>query len=291
MRAFVPEYEMKTPTDLQEALALLAKNPGEWKLFAGGTDLMVVYEAGKLAHKKFLNINSIPELRDFVVNEEDVLIGAGCTYSQIQNHLVIQREFPLLVDSSKVTGAVAIQNRGTIGGNIANMSPAADTPPSLLAYDADLILLSKSGYRVVSYKYFHKAYKQADLKPDEIIMAFRVRRNQGMTHSYYRKVGTRSAQAISKVCFAGVARIIRSRKVDWIHIGLGSVGPTPMRAIRTEYFLNEKDLNPAVIQEARKILLSEITPIDDIRSEARYRSEVAGNLLVEFLESLKNHVV
>jgi len=287
MRAFVPDYEMKTPANLQEALQTLAKNPGEWKLFAGGTDLMVVFETGKLTHKKFLNINSLAELKDFVVNDEDVLIGAGCTYSQIQNHPVIKREFPLLVQAGKVTGAVAIQNRGTIGGNIANMSPAADTPPALLAYDADIILLSTSGYRVMAYKYFHKAYKQADLRPDEIIMAVRIQRNQGMTHSYYRKVGTRSAQAISKVCMAGVACIFRGQKIEWIHLAVGSVGPIPIRALRTEHFLSEKQLTAENIREARAMLLNEISPIDDIRSEALYRREVAGNLLVEFLESLK----
>jgi CO/xanthine dehydrogenase FAD-binding subunit len=287
VKAFVPDYEMKTPENLTAALQILAKNPGEWKLFAGGTDLMVVFETGKLAHKKFLNINSIPELKDFVVNEEDILIGGGCTYTQIQNHALIQREFPLLVHSGEVTGAVAIQNRGTIGGNIANMSPAADTPPSLLAYDADLILLSTSGYRVMSYKYFHKDYKKADLKPEEIIIAVRLRRHQGMTHSYYRKVGTRSAQAISKVCLAGVACVHRGQRIEWIHLGIGSVGPIPMRATKTETFLNEKEISVANIEEARKILLSEITPIDDIRSVADYRRLVAGNLLVEFLEGLK----
>jgi CO/xanthine dehydrogenase FAD-binding subunit len=278
---------MKTPESLNETLQILARQPGEWKVFAGGTDLMVVFETGKLAHKKFLNINHIPELKELLVNEEDVMIGAGCTYRQIQENPVIRHEFPMLVDAAKLTGAVAIQNRGTIGGNIANMSPAADTPPALLAYDADIILLSTKGYRVLAYKYFHQAYKQADLRPNEIIMAVRLKRNQGMTHDYYRKVGTRSAQAISKVCMAATASVNRHGKIEWIHLGLGSVGPIPLRAIRTEHFLFQKDLTPELIKEGRKALLAEITPIDDIRSDAVYRREVAGNLLTEFLESLK----
>lgn len=287
MRAFVPEYEMKTPESLNETLQILARQPGEWKVFAGGTDLMVVFETGKLSHKKFLNINHIPELKELLVNEEDVMIGAGCTYRQIQENPVIRQEFPMLVDAAKLTGAVAIQNRGTIGGNIANMSPAADTPPALLAYDADIILLSTKGYRVLAYKYFHQGYKQADLRPNEIIMAVRLKRNQGMTHDYYRKVGTRSAQAISKVCMAATASVNRHGKIEWIHLGLGSVGPIPLRAIRTEHFLFQKELTPELIKEGRKALLAEITPIDDIRSDAVYRREVAGNLLTEFLESLK----
>ncbi|WP_413289077.1 FAD binding domain-containing protein [Bdellovibrio sp. HCB337] len=287
MRAFVPEYEMKTPENLEEVISILSKQPNEWKLFAGGTDLMVVFETGKLKQKKFLNINSIPELKSLVSNEEDILIGAGCTYSQIQNHPIIKKEFPLMVHSAKVTGAVAIQNRGTIGGNIANMSPAADTPPSLLAYDADIILLSTKGYRVLSYKYFHQAYKQADLRPNEIIMAVRLKREQNITHDYYRKVGTRSAQAISKVCMAATASVNRG-KIEWVRIGLGSVGPIPLRPTKTEHFLFQKELTFDNIKEARKMLLTEITPIDDIRSEAMYRREVAGNLLTEFLESLKS---
>jgi CO/xanthine dehydrogenase FAD-binding subunit len=287
MRAFVPEYELKTPENLQEALGILTKNPGEWKLFAGGTDLMVVFETGKLTHKKFLNINGLTELKDIIVNDEDILIGAGCTYGQIQNHPLIKKEFPLMVQAAKVTGAIAIQNRGTLGGNVANMSPAADSPPALLAYDADIILLSTSGYRVISYKYFHQEYKKSDLRPNEIIMALRLKREQAITHDYYRKVGTRSAQAISKVCMAATASISKNYKVDWIRIGLGSVGPIPFRPIRTEHFLTLKNLTPDVMVEARKLLLSEITPIDDIRSEALYRNQVTGNLLTEFLDQLK----
>ncbi|MGZ3797441.1 MAG: FAD binding domain-containing protein [Pseudobdellovibrionaceae bacterium] len=287
MRAFVPDYEMRTPENLHEVLHLLENFPGEWQLMAGGTDLMVVFETGKLIHKKFLNINSIKELKEIVVNEEDILIGAGCTYSQLQTHPVLINEFPLLIKAAKLTGAVAIQNRGTLGGNIANMSPAADSPPVLLAYDADLILLSTKGYRVHSYKYFHQAYKQGDLRPNEIIRAIRLKRNQDRTHAYYRKVGTRSAQAISKVCMAATASVFRGQKIEQIFIALGSVAPIPLRATKTERFLLQKTLEKETFQEARKILLSEITPIDDIRSEALYRKEVAGNLLTEFLESLK----
>lgn len=287
MRSEVPAYEMRTPQTLNEVLETLAKEPGAWKLFAGGTDLMVSFESGKLEHKKFLNINALPELKEILSNEEDILIGATCTYDQIQNHPLIKKEFPLLAQAAKLTGAVAIQNRGTLGGNIANMSPAADSPPALLAYDADIILNSTKGYRVLSYKYFHQAYKKSDLRPHELIMALRLKREQKFTHEYYRKVGTRSAQAISKVCFAAVAAVGRNQKIEWIRIGLGSVGPVPFRPVRTELFLSQKDLSPATLQEAKKLLLSEITPIDDIRSEALYRREVTGNLLTEFLEKLK----
>jgi len=118
-------------------------------------------------------------------------------------------------------------------------------------------------------------------------MAVRIHRNQGQTHTYYRKVGTRSAQAISKVCIAAVACVFRGQKIEWVHIGLGSVGPIPIRAHKTESFLSEKDLTTTTIQEARKVLLSEISPIDDIRSNATYRNQIAANLLTEFLEGLK----
>ncbi len=286
MRAPVPEYEMKTPKNLDTLLQILADSPGEWKLFAGGTDLMVIFETGKLTHKKFLNINSIKELQNFVVREEDILIGAGCSYGQIQTHPIIKKEFPLLMNAAKLIGAVAIQNRATLGGNIANMSPAADGPPALLAYDADVILLSTKGYRVLSYKYFHQDYKQCDLRPNEVIISIRLKRNQDITHDFYRKVGTRNAQAISKVCIAATASVLNNKKIEWIRIGLGSVGPIPLRAAKTEHFLFQKSLDLDVFKEARSVLLREITPIDDIRSEALYRKEVAGNLLTEFLESL-----
>ncbi|MBI4462656.1 MAG: FAD binding domain-containing protein, partial [Acidobacteria bacterium] len=199
MRAYLPSYELRSPRDLTEALSLLAQEPGTWKPFAGGTDLMVLLEAGKLSHKKFLNLWHLRELKGIEVSREAVTLGALTVYTQVLNYPVLQREFPMLCQAARETGGIATQNRGTLGGNIANASPAADSPPALLAYDAELELLSAQGSRWVPYHGFHLGYKQLHLRPEELIARIRLPRSARPRHHYYRKVGTRKAQAISKV--------------------------------------------------------------------------------------------
>jgi CO/xanthine dehydrogenase FAD-binding subunit len=285
MRSYVPGYEIQAPHDLAETLERMAREPGAWKPFAGGTDLMVLLEAGKLPHRKYLSIWKLSELRGIVVTPSHVTLGALTTYSEIRRHELLAREFPLLCRAAAETGSVATQNRGTIGGNIANASPAADSPPALLVYDAELELVSGRGTKWVPYQGFWKGYKQIDLRDDELIRSIRLpRAKNGWTH-FYRKVGTRRAQAISKVCFAGAARSESGRVAD-VRIALGSVAPTVWRAIETEKMLRGEKPTTALVQAAQATLAREIAPINDIRSTARYRLRVAQNLLAEFCEML-----
>ncbi len=265
MRSYVPSYEMQEPRNFTDALERMAREPGEWKPFAGGTDLMVLLEAGKLPHRKFLSIWKLRELRGITVTPAHVTLNALTTYSEIRRHELLVHEFPLLCQAAAETGSIATQNRGTIGGNIANASPAADSPPALLVYDAELELVSASGSRWVPYHGFWKGYKQIAMRKDELICAIRVPRNVGFSKQFYRKVGTRRAQAISKVCFAGTARIGAGRIVD-VRIALGSVAPTVLRATETEEILRGKEPVRATLQFAQQTLAREIAPIDDIRS-------------------------
>jgi CO/xanthine dehydrogenase FAD-binding subunit len=287
MRAYLPEYEIKAPQDLADALSLLAREPGVWKPFAGGTDLMVLFEAGLLAHKKFVSIWNLPELKGIEATADEVTLGALTTYTEVQQDAILREEFPMLCHAARETGGIAIQNRGTLAGNIANASPAGDSPPALLVYDARLELVSSAGARVVSYAEFHTGYKQTILNVDEIISRIRLPRGMKGWRQYYRKVGTRKAQAISKVCFAGAARIDAGERVSDIRIALGSVAPTPLRCRRTEEVLRGQPLDSEIINAAQAELVKEIVPIDDIRSTAIYRSRVAGNLLQDFLRQLK----
>jgi CO/xanthine dehydrogenase FAD-binding subunit len=282
VRGNVPDYELKIAKTLDQALDLLAGKPGEWRAFAGGTDLMVLLESGKLGHRKYVSIWNLRELRGIDEDAAHVSLGALTTYTEIQRSPLLREEFPMLCQAGAETGAVAIQNRGTLGGNIANASPAADSPPALLVYDAELELVSKRGSRWVPYTAFHSGYKKMDLQPDELIARVRLpRRTRGMLH-YYRKVGTRRAQAISKVCFSGLARI-EGGVVREARIALGSVAPVPIRCTKTEWLINGKSLSTSLINAAKAELAREITPIDDIRSTAVFRAQVAQNLLEDFL--------
>ena len=276
---------METPRDLTETLDRMAKEPGVWKPFAGGTDLMVLLEAGKLPRKKFLNIWNLAELRGIETSADHVTLGALTTYTEVRRHEILAREFPLLCRAAAETGSVATQNRGTLGGNIDNASPAADSPPALLVYDAEIEIVSASGVRWIPYQQFHSGYKQMDLQPAELIRRVRVPRNKNAWRQYFRKVGARRAQAISKVCFAAAARMDPGRIGD-VRIVLGSVAPTALRAVRTEEVLRGQRPEPAILKVAQEALAREIAPIDDIRSTLRYRRTVARNLLAEFIESL-----
>ena len=281
MRAYVPSYQLASPTSLAEALEALSQNDQAWKPFAGGTDLMVLLEAGKLPHQNYVNIWNLRELGGIEVSDEYVTLGALTTYTEVQAHSTLREEFPMLCQAARETGGIAIQNRGTLGGNIVNASPAADSPPALLAYDAELELISKAGVRRIPYSRFHSGYKQMDLRTDELLRAIRLPRMSDRFH-YYRKVGTRKAQAISKVCFAGVIRIVDGR-VAHIRIALGSVAPIPIRCERTEASLQDQPLNSDAILLGASTMSSEIVPIDDIRSTRDYRLRVSLNLLQDFL--------
>jgi CO/xanthine dehydrogenase FAD-binding subunit len=279
MRAYLPDYEIQTPRNLSDALDLLSRDVGVWRPFAGGTDLMVLFESGKLTHKHFINILPFPDLKSIEVTNDYITVGGLTTYTQIQANEILQDEFPMLCRAAGETGGLAIQNRGTLAGNIANASPAADSPPALLAYDAEIELISSTGSRLVPYKDFHTDYKKMMMRPDELISKIRLPRTSKDWKTYYRKVGTRKAQAISKVCFAGAIKI-ENGVISDARIVLGSVAPIPLRCVETEIFLRGQ-----VLDEALKIQ-DEITPIDDIRSTATYRRNVAANLLEDFLSQI-----
>ena len=288
MRSYVPAYELRAPESLEAALELLEREPDVWKPLAGGTDLMVLFEAGKLTHRKFLSIWKLSELKGIEVTPEHVTLGALTTYTQVQAHAVLQREFPLLCQSARETGGIATQNRGTLAGNIVNGSPAADSPPALLVYDPQIELVSARGSRWVPYHGFHTGYKTMVLRPEEIIRRIRLPRTKQGWGQYYRKVGTRKAQAISKVCFAGSAQMQHNTIRD-IRIALGSVAPIVLRCARTEAALRSQKVSAGAFAAAKETLAQEITPIDDMRSTAAYRLRVAQNLLEEFLLQLQNN--
>lgn len=287
MRAHIPQYRLASPSTLYEALSMLQREPGVWRAFAGGTDLMVLLEAGKLPHRDYLNIWNLKELRGIDIQPEYVKLGALTTYTEVQRNSVLTEEFPMLCQAASETGGPAIQNRGTLGGNIVNASPAADSPPALLAYNASLELTSAGGLRMVPYGSFHTGYKQMNLGPEELLTAIRLPRNTRRLVHYYHKVGTRRAQAIAKVCFAAVAQNSDSH-IQEVRIGLGSVAPIPIRCVKTEAVLEGQQLTRSLVELAKAELAGEIAPIDDMRSSKFYRSHISQNLLEDFLGRLAN---
>ena len=285
MRADPTEYTLVSPSTLSAVLSLMAAEPAQWLPIAGGTDVMVLYSAGKLLQRKLVNIWNIPELRRIEVFPDKIRVGASCPYTALRRHQIISQEFPLLDAAASWTGGIANQNRGTLGGNIANASPAADSLPALLVYDAELTLVSVRGTRNVSYQDFHSGYKQTALAMDELIQDIVLPRRFSSYFAHTRKVGARNAQAISKVCLAALGQVADG-KIQDVRLALGSVAPVPIRLRETERAVAGGIIEASLLETVRKVVAAEIRPIDDIRSTARYRTVVASNLVVEFLHKL-----
>jgi CO/xanthine dehydrogenase FAD-binding subunit len=289
MRSDVSQFDLTAPDSLDAVLQTLASEPGKHTPLAGGTEIMVQLGVGRLGAKSLISILHLNELRFIREDADSITIGANTTFTDIRNSAAIARELPLLSQSASWTGAIANQNRGTLGGNIANASPAADNPPALLVYDATITLISASGMRTLPYADFHLGYKKTLLRSDELIHSVTVPKGYTNYEHYIRKVGTRLALAISKTAVAAIARVEDNRLID-IRLAAASLADRPLRLTRTEAALENASLAPAdldtTLRTALAALAAEAAPIDDIRSTAKYRTAVAANLLEEFLRSL-----
>jgi CO/xanthine dehydrogenase FAD-binding subunit len=275
------EPPVQSPATLAEAFELLAQGSG-WRPIAGGTDLMVQI-TGELAPppERVLDIWRLAELRGIRIESGRLLLGALTTYTDIRRSEACRQALPALAECAATIGAAQIQNRGTIGGNIANASPAGDTLPVLLAADAVMVLGSASGEREVVATDFWPAYRQTARRPDELLLRVQIPLPEGR-QVRFRKIGTRRAQAISKVVMAlawredgGVWRDVR--------LALGSVAATPVRATETERVLEGAAPRRETADHAAAVLAAEIQPIDDVRSTADYRRAVAARVLHRLL--------
>jgi CO/xanthine dehydrogenase FAD-binding subunit len=283
------QFALTAPPTLAEVLTQLAENPGRHTPIAGGTELMVALAAGRLQQKSLLSINHLTELRFIHITPDAIHIGANTTFTDIRRNPTIAADLPLLIKSASWTGSIANQNRATLGGNICNASPAADTPPALLAYNATVNLISAAGTREIPYADFHHSYKRTALRPDELLHSVTIPRIYAAHQHFIRKVGTRNAQAISKTALAAVA-LLNNQTIQEIRLAAASLADRPIRLYATESALTNASLAPAhfdeTLRHARAALATESHPIDDIRSTARYRSAVAANLLEQFLRTL-----
>src|SRR5262245_42482033 len=240
-----------SPTKLEEVYELLAERGRRAKIIAGGTDLMVALNTKSLADREFIDIWRLNELRGIDDEGETIRIGALTTYTQLIKSPLIQLSVPALIEASRTIGAIQIQNRGTIGGNIVNASPAGDSLPVLSAFDAEVELGSVRGARRVRFNNFYTGYRQTVMEPDELLLAIRLRKSKPNERSFFFKVGTRRAQAISKVVMA-VKVGSKGAEINSISIALGSVARVVVRAFRTESLLTSAILNATIIERSEE---------------------------------------
>ncbi len=286
MRGNAAMHDLVAPGDLGAVLQLLAAEPGAWTPIAGGTELMVAFSAGRLDSPKLVSLWGIPDLRTIEVTPESVVIGTAATFLDLRRHAVIAAELPLLAKAASWIGSVANQSRATLGGNLVNGSPAADSSPALLAYDAEIEIISVRGHRRIPYSAFHTGYKRNVLSPDELLYAIHLPRRFARHIRYLRKVGTRRAMAIAKVAL-GATALLEKDVVREVRIGAASLAPFPTRLWQTEAALLGQPITRETTESAHRALLAEIKPINDIRSTAEYRGRVTVNLLDEFLLLLR----
>ncbi len=268
MRSALADLRLHTPDMLDEALALLAEDPSIVPL-AGGTDLYVTLQFGDAQPRPYMDVSRLPELRGIEERGDDLVLGGAATFAEIGRSPLVRGRLPMLVDAAATIGGAQIQARATVAGNVANASPAGDSLPVLAAAEAVLVLRSVRGERRAPFVDFYTGYRATRREADELIVAVEVPPVPGA--QWFRKVGTRAAQAISKVVIAGV-------RADPPRLALGSVAPTPVRARQTEAALAAGAPADAV----RAALARDIQPIDDIRSTSAYRLAVAGNLILRW---------
>ena len=286
MRGNAEAHALVAPGSLSAVLNLMAAEPGVWTPIAGGTELMVAHATGRLNAPKLVSLWGLPELRFVHAAEKGLVIGAGATFIDLRRNAFVAAEFPLLAKAAGWIGSIANQTRATLGGNLVNGSPAADSSPALLAYDAEVELISVRGSRRIPYSKFHTGYKRNALEPDELLYAVSLRRRFTHHRQYLRKVGTRRAMAISKLALAATA-LVEIETIREVRLAAASLAAFPVRLYRTEDALLGRPISAETIGAARKALLAEALPIDDIRSTAEYRRRVAANLLEEFLLELR----
>jgi xanthine dehydrogenase small subunit len=269
------DAEADVPRTLAEAYGLLAE--GGRRPLAGGTDALVERTAGVGATGRYLDVLGLAELQGITAADGVLVLGAGTTYAELRRNPLVAEHAPILAWMASEVGAAQIQNRGTLGGNIATASPAGDSLPVLLALDAEIVVGGARGERTIAAAAFFPAYRQTGLAADELILRIAVPIRPDRT-VMFRKVGTRRAQAISVVVLAVAWRVEDGAWRD-VRVALGSVAPTPIRARATEASLEGASPTAETAALASATLSAEIAPIDDVRATAEYRRAVAGRVL------------
>lgn len=271
------------PVTLDDALRLRGEHP-DWLVLAGGTDVMVG-EGERIGALGVLDVFGVAELHTVRARQDAIRIGACTTFTELLASDAVRDRLPLLWTAAGEVGAVQVRDRGTIGGNIVTSSPVGDMLPGLLALDANIVVASARGTRILAYEQFVRGYRAVDLAADELLVAAEIARPALGTAQYWRKVGARAAQAIAKVSVAAAARVAAGR-VDGFRLALGGVADRPVRLRAVEEIVAGRRLDGALADRVRAAVRESLDPITDVRSTADYRRDVAANLTARFVSSL-----
>ncbi len=280
------EMNCAFPANLAEALKLMADERTRGRPLAGGTDLMVQWESGVLPMpERAISVKHLPELRTIEETDDALEIGAAVTHMGLRRSNLVVRYLPSLADAAATIGGYQIQTMGTIGGSVANASPAGDLAPSIMITDGEVIVASMRGERAIPVNDFWTGYRETDMAEDEIIVRFRLPKLPAEGVEFWRKLGPRKAQAISKV-MGSCRAIVENGDIKQFRVAIGSVAPICVRLRAVEELVTGKPLNEETIAAAEACAAESVKPIDDIRSTAEYRKWVTGRMVRGFLEQL-----
>ena len=267
------EFKYYEPSTLDEAVELLQKLGPDAKILAGGTDLLVQMKTGVLRPKYIINIKKIKELRKIEDRGDRLVIGALTRLRDIEKNSIVREKFYSLYEAVKAMASPQIRCMASVGGNLCNASPAADTAPPLMTYNAELVLSSINGERRVSIHDFFLGPRKTVLAKNELLKEIRLPVENNYGYSYI-KLGRRTSFTLSIVSVATLVKIENSKFKD-VRIALNSVAPTPVRAKSVEKYLIGREVDEEVISEASKLVVNDISPISDIRASADYRRKAS----------------
>ncbi|MEM0066205.1 MAG: xanthine dehydrogenase family protein subunit M [Sulfolobales archaeon] len=276
----LPKIDYYRPKTLDEAIRLLREIDNS-RVIAGGTDLLVDMKTSRVRVRALVDISSIPDLRGIEDLGRTIRIGAATRLQELIESNVVSQNLPLLKTAVESMGSWQIRNMATIGGNLCNASPAADTAPPLLAYDAEFVVIGSEGLRVIPSTKFFVGYRKTALNPCEILKEILVKKSEWSGWSYV-KLGRRGGFTLSVVAVAVLAKVIDGVVYD-VRIALNSVAPVPIRAYKAEEVVRGKRVSWSLIEEAANTVAGEVTPIDDVRSTSWYRREMSYQLAKDAL--------
>ncbi len=281
-RVLVNDFQYTVPASLDEALGLLDRYGEDAQVLAGGTDIIIQMKLGRRSPKILVDISKLQELKGLEAGEK-IRIGAGRRYMDVLPYLQSLGRYHGLAEAIDSIGKRQVLSVATIGGNLGNGSPAADTPPPLITFDARVRVVSAHLERVIPMREFHTGPGVTVLAPNEIIVDVEFDAFTDGRASAFRKL-TRVASDISKVtCAVAVER--DGETCTQCRIALGAVGPTPLRARGAEAVLVGRQVDTSAIDECARFVVEGIAPIDDIRCSEIYRREVAGVLFKDAFET------
>jgi carbon-monoxide dehydrogenase medium subunit len=279
------QFKYISPKTIEEVLEILQQEKSEACLVAGCSNVLPYIKDKKLPAKLLLDISGIEELNYIKKSEGEIYIGAGTTISDLINSKIIREECNVLYQAAEEFADPTVRNSATIGGNLADASPAADVAPPLLVLDAVLEAESKDGKREISLKNFFVGPRKTVLHDGEMITSIKIKNDTINKNGCFIKLGLRQAMAISLATVALTLEVEKDKVAD-VRIAMGSVAPTPLRLIKVEGFLKNKKIDDELIEEAVKKVREEVKPIGDVRASAEYRKYISGILFKRAFEKL-----